>query len=105
MTDKPILCPTCRHGVDAFKVGTGSVTCAVHLPWTRRACGCDHSPDRIARVLLAAPPTDAEVEAAAEFAWADDIGDEPHPTGSEWDDWKRLVRGMLTAAAEARAGR
>ena len=64
MTDlPPILCPECEHSID-------DVYLTFYLDWKCSGgncdCDCDLSPSDIARALLTAEPSEAEIDAATD---------------------------------------
>lgn len=96
VADKMILCPDCGHSINAheFEFDFEQYFCG----GTYGDCECHLSPSGVARALLVAEPTDAEVDAAAE-AVLDVLMDDGH-NGPEC----RIERPLdYTAAAAARA--
>lgn len=83
LTDE-ILCPGCGHDIDSHGILYGS-------PCVIRPCTCFKQPSDIARALLAAPPSDAEVEAAA------------RSLRDSFPGFRRGARAALSAAAKVRA--
>lgn len=86
-------CPSCGHDIDQHGPMDGCFWWELNEP----KCLCDMRPSSIARVLLTAEPTEAEVEAAAE-AITDVLMDDGH-NGLEC----RIERPLdYTAASAAR---
>lgn len=102
-----IKCPECGHGIDEHSDMTAHVgrRCRVEAEWGGPLCGCDLRPSDIARALLTAEPTEAEVEAMADYLSPRPFLFVMHGQTPEEAASARLdhARAALRAAREARA--
>lgn len=103
MIDNPILCPDCGHDINlhVFEFDFERYFCG----GTYGDCECRLGPSDIARALLTAEPTEAEVEAMADFLYPRPFLFVMHGQTPEEAASARLdhARAALQAAREARA--
>ena len=110
-----ILCHKCGHDIDGHSDQVDCLDCLdERTDFGLTSSRCMLAPSDIARALLAAEPTDAEVERAAKalfaieepdrnaFRWNTPNPSDPNGPFSWHDYWMHAARAALRAAKESR---